>query len=131
MTYTHLNFKNKLIRYSLYFVFIILVIGLNLMLDYSIDNNCKMKEIALAYSIEGEIIAIFEDKTDHLNPKVKIQTEKGQIYNFDCGYEKSGFYDMVRIGDFLHKESNTLFLKIRRKNNESTLFWELRYDCNE
>ena len=91
------------------------------------SGECAAERSDVKKFYKGMVIDKFIDRKNHLNPTLKISNYNTKIVFLD--YDKSGFYDFVRIGDSIIKEKGNM--KIRLIRNDIDTVFTIDYGCKD
>lgn len=94
-------------------------------------DKCRWSRNMKEKAFSGVVIKKFKDESEHYFPTIMIDQigEKSSI-KIEFQNELSGFYNFVKEGDTLHKESDTLQIVVARNNNQR-VNKTLSYGCQK
>ncbi|HKJ81250.1 MAG TPA: hypothetical protein VJ954_04455 [Ignavibacteriaceae bacterium] len=111
--------KKSLIGYS---VFIIVVILLFLISNYSSVNNCIKANQELSFN--GHVIRKYIDKKNHENLILEIMDQGSKIKKIDLSVDHSGLYKYVQANDSIVKYFGSLKIMLYRNSTDTTFLFD-------
>ena len=114
------------LQYSIVFGFIIIVMWLlSESSKFEVTSN-DAKRIFKDVVYDGVLTNKFVDKKQHNYKKIILKDFNGSESTHVLDLESGGFYDYLEIGDTIYKKRGELFLKLKRKKNDTIIhlkFW--------
>jgi len=93
----------------------------------SSNAQCLREEDATKEIINGKVIRVFLDSTNHSYETLDFVMDGEEKKSYIFLFEKSGCFKYLEPGDFIVKEPQSLVLKVFR-NNKVEVF-NLNYGC--
>ena len=114
------------LQYSIVFGFIIIVMWLlSESSKFEVTSN-DAKRIFKDVVYDGVLTNKFVDKKQHNYKKIILKDFNGRESTHVLDLESGGLYDYLEIGDTIYKKRGELFLKLKRKKNDTIIhlkFW--------
>jgi hypothetical protein len=114
------------LQYSIVFGFIIIVIWLLSESSKFEVTSSDAKRIFKDVVYDGFLTNKFVDKKQHNYKKIILKDFNGRESTHILDLESGGLYDYLEIGDTIYKKRGELFLKLKRKKNDTIIhlkFW--------
>jgi len=114
------------LQYSIVFGFIIIVMWLLSESSKFEVTSSDAKRIFKDVVYDGFLTNKFVDKKQHNYKKIILKDFNGRESTHILDLESGGLYDYLEIGDTIYKKRGELFLKLKRKKNDTIIhlkFW--------
>jgi hypothetical protein len=114
------------LQYSIVFGFIIIVMWLLSESSKFEVTSSDAKRIFKDVVYDGVLTNKFVDKKQHNYKKIILKDFNGRESTHILDLESGGLYDYLEIGDTIYKKRGELFLKLKRKKNDTIIhlkFW--------
>ena len=119
--------KSKIAYFILSLILFVLTFTINWGRLFS-DALCLEKERIEKIGIYGVVLSKFEDANNHSNNTIVISSLnrkfEQKLYFIN---EKSGFYEIINVGDTIYKTMGSLEITVNSKTEK----YQLDYDCEE
>ena len=68
-------------------------------------------------SFSGIIVEKYIDTENHMYPIVKVENREGKSRTINLSFDTSQFFEIVKKGDYIEKENNSLRVMINDSSN--------------